>query len=246
MEAVEETQPNAEVQQTEIETGPADEVTEETTNGLPSDTEEFVMPDKFQGKSAEDIARAYTELEKFKGNTPTEPEDEAEEPNPESEGNKYLDEFNKTGELSEESYEELLKQGVAKEDIDERLEYEKYKVQKRVDEVVDVVGGLEEYQAIEEWAADAYSEEDRASFVSEFQGASDFAKKAMLRDLQSQYKATLEGGDQIHTNEPQGVKGGGYTSQHDLQKDMADRRYGNDRSYTQAVEAKLAKTKGDW
>ena len=54
---------------------------------LPSDATEFTMPEKFAGKSAEEIAKSYLELEKFKGGgqestegaEPSEPEEGKQE-----------------------------------------------------------------------------------------------------------------------------------------------------------------------
>ena len=140
MAAVEETQ-NAEVVP-ELEVQPEGEVQEE---GLPSDTPEFVIPEKFKGKSAEEIARSYVELEKSRGTQeqPAEDAPEAQEEAPE--GNPYLDEFRATGELSQDSYEALIAQGNTRESIDEALEYESYKQNKAVYEMADVVGGIENY-----------------------------------------------------------------------------------------------------
>ena len=223
---------------------------EETPQGLPSDAVEFTMPDKFTGKSAEDIARAYVELEKMKagGETPPPETPPAETPPPETpapeEPNKYYQEFIEKGELSDESFKELEDAGYAKEDIQERLEYEKYKQDKRINSVVEDIGGIENYQAMEAWATENVGDEERAQFTAEFANASDYVKKVMLKDMYGKFQADVkEGGDIIHTNESQYTVTKGYTSQHELQKDMSDPRYGNDRSYTQAVEAKLAKSK---
>ena len=251
METQETIEGTQEVEQTlpnEVETGPADEVQEEEVT-LPSD-DTFEIPEKFKGKSAEEIARAYVELERLKQKDTPEPQQEegqTEEPEEEEPTtNKYLEEFYAKGELSEESYNELLEQGYTKEDIDEALDYEKYKLEKQTKEMADVVGGVENYAAMEQWATEFYPEEERAEFVKEFTQAGKLAKQAMLRDLYNQYQANTTGGDVVHTNEPQRVRQGGYTSQHELQKDMSDPRYGTDRSYTKMVEEKLARSKVDW
>ena len=225
----------------ELEAQPEGSFQEE---GLPSDTEQFTMPEKFKGKSAEEIARSYAELEKFKGNgdvAEDEPEAVEEAPKP----NVYLEEFKTTGELSQASYEALIAQGATRETIDEALDYEKYKQDKATREMADVVGGIENYSAMEQWTVEQFSPEDRQAFVNEFAQAGTLGRKALLKDMYSQFTAHTTGGDVIHTNTPQGTGAKGYTSQHELQKDMADKRYGNDRSYTKAVEMKLAKSNLD-
>jgi len=225
-----------------IETGP-ESTEQEEVNTLPSD-DTFEVPEKFKGKSAEEIARAYVELERFKGDTP--PAEKPPEEIETQEGNdKYLNEFYETGELSEDSYAELLEAAHTREQVDEQVEFEKYKQHKQVTEVADIVGGMENYNAMEQWATKEYSEEDRTAFVSEFQSAGPLAKKAMLENMYSQSTSANAGGDVVHTNEYQGIKGKGYQSQFELQQDMSDKRYGTDRSYTAMVEAKLNKSNLD-
>jgi hypothetical protein len=231
----------------ELEVGPQDE-TQEVDSSLPSDQEEFVIPEKFAGKSAEEIAKAYVELEKFKaskGEVPTEEAPAPTEEAPAEANNKYFDEFITKGSLSEESYAELEAAGHPREEVTERLEYEQYKQQKSINDVVSVIGGLENYQAMEAWAIDNVSEADRQTFVQEFQGASNFTKKALLKDMYSQFK----GGDTpdvVHTNESQYKNSKGYSAEHEFQADIADPRYGSDKSYTKAVEQKMARTTVKW
>lgn len=236
----------------EPEVGPQGAAEEEVETVLPSDVEEFVMPEKFEGKSAEEIAKSYLELEKFKGSkveTPT--TEEAETPIEGAvQGDPYVMEFLNTGELSEESYAALEAEGNTRADIDDRMEFEAYKSKKAVDDLVEVIGGIENFTAMDEWAKTAFEPEQMESYSKELAGASKFAKQAILKDLYGQYTAAQNGeaptADVIHTNERQTTVVKGYKSQHELQADMQDPRYGNDRSYTKAVEEKLAKSKIDW
>jgi len=236
-----------EVQEPEV--GVQENVEEVVT--LPSDVEEFTMPDKFAGKSAEEIAKSYMELEKFKGakDAGTEPTEEAASTEPEGgkKGTDYLKEYQESGGLSDESYKELAEKGIDKAEADDRMEFEAYKSKKSVDELVSVIGGVEEFTAMEEWAKGALEETKISEYAQELAKASKYGKQAILKDLYSQYKGS-QGGDEIssdvvHTNQAQTVVTKGYASQHELQADMSDKRYGTDRSYTQAVEAKLSKSK---
>lgn len=222
---------------------------------LPSDTETFTIPDKFQGKSAEEIAKAYVELEKFKASgetppaneTPPTPNEETPpDPSNEQSNTKYFDEFIESGTLSEESFQELEAKGHKRQEVQERLEFDKYRQDQRISKVTESIGGLEEYQKMEAWAVENVAEADRNTFTQEFASASDYAKKAMLESLYGQYSTAVgsnAGPEMVHTNESQYSVTKGYSAQHELQADMADPRYGTDRSYTKAVEAKLAKTK---
>lgn len=236
----------------ELELGPEETTTEkEGVIELPSDEVEFTMPEKFAGKTAEEIAKSYIELEKFKGGTPEVETPPKETPTPEVEaGDPYIEEFLNTGELSEESYAALEAEGNTRADIDDRMEFEGYKSKKAVDELVEVIGGIENFTAMDEWAKETFKPEQMESYSKELAGASKFAKQAILKDLYGQYNAAQNGetptADVVHTNERQTTTVKGYKSQHELQADMSDKRYGNDRSYTMAVEEKLAKSKIDW
>jgi len=226
-----------------------DTSTEESEVTLPSDVDNFEIPDKFKGKSAEEIAKAYVELERMKqggvneqgieGETPPESNEEAQEEQP-----NYFQEYLESGTLSEESLAELEKQGYKREEVIDRLEFEKYRQEKAIAELVEPIGGIEEYTKLNEWAKDNIPEEDLIAFTQEFQAAGPMARTAMLKDAYSLYKQSIgEPYDGIiHTNEPQSAPAKGYTSQAELQKDMSDPRYGIDRSYTQEVEKKLSRS----
>jgi len=62
-------------------TPPVEEVLEEPTV-LPSDEVPFEMPEKFAGKTAEEIAKSYVELEKFKASQEPTPPKEEKTPTP--------------------------------------------------------------------------------------------------------------------------------------------------------------------
>ena len=86
---------------------------EEAVEALEDDSERPEwLPEKF--KNPEDLAKAYGELEKKMG----EPSEEGDEAAPSKEAmsleslNKYSEEFNEKGELSEDSYSDLEKLGL--------------------------------------------------------------------------------------------------------------------------------------
>jgi hypothetical protein len=213
----------------QLEFGPEGDTTQPQVEdtSLPSDEGEFVIPDKFAGKSAEDIAKAYVELERMKAkgeqppadDTPPSDQPPADEAPKVEEPNKYYQEFVEKGELSEDSFKELEDAGYSREDIQERLEFEQYRQNKKVNAVVEAIGGLENYQAMEAWATENVVDEERVQFTTEFANASDYVKKVMLKDMYGRFKASTgnEGGDVIHTNESQFTAVKGYTSQHELQ-----------------------------
>ena len=126
---------------------------------LPSESD-FEMPDKFKGKSAEEIARAYAELEKMKAqpdeeapeeDKPTEESDDSEYINPileegRPEGSQdvpadqfveFVNEFDKNGQLSEDSYQKLQELGYSKEFVNEKIDYIQYKRERDVESILE-------------------------------------------------------------------------------------------------------------
>ncbi len=250
-----ETQEGTPVEETTVQepeaTPEASTVAEEEELTLPSDVEEFTLPEKFEGKSAEEIARAYVELEKFKGK-PDEPvqSDPVKGTQEPAEGNKYINEYLREGKLSEESYEALEKDGVSKQEVDDRLGYESYKQQKSVDDFVKPIGGIENFTKMDAWTKDNLEVEEINEIAEAMNSSSKLGKQAIIKDLYRRYQEAEgevtpeEFG--VHTNEAQQVATKGYAAEHEFQKDLSDKRYGVDRSYTQAVERKIAATKGEW
>ena len=241
-----------EPQATPEESTVSEEPTEEQVQ-LPSDVEEIEIPEKFKDKSKEEIIKAYLELERMKvQNKEQQPNKEPQNKQETKEGEAKVDgaaiyqEYIEKGELSEETLKMLEEKGYKKEEVIDRLEYEKFKQEKAIKDIVEPIGGMEEYTKLSEWAKENIPADQLNQFNEEFAKAGPLAKKAMIKDAYAMYKAAIgeEGGDfnLLHTNEPQRAATKGYTSQHELQKDLSDPRYGVDRSYTKAVEEKMARS----
>ena len=222
-------------------------ITEEPV--LPS--EAFEVPDKFKGKSAEEIAKAYVELEKMKTQQPTqEPKQEEEGGGPESTPEddtvqQYIQKVLNNESLTEDEYQEIqTKYNVSKEQVDEQIDYLKYKQEKKNKELYDSVGGKELFTSAVEWAKTNYSPEEIKAYNEALASATPNIQKVIIKGIIDQYQlaAKIPGERTLHTNEAPRGKPKGYQSQHELLKDMQDSRYGNDRSYTKMVEAKMEVT----
>ena len=125
--------------QDEGTTPPVDEVE------LPSEVSSFEMPEKFKGKTAEEIAQSYIELEKLKAKKEGEgeqvpPNDETPPqetpPNTEESVDSYFKEYAENGALSEESYQALADKGYSKEQVDEQIDFYNYKQEKATAELL--------------------------------------------------------------------------------------------------------------
>lgn len=139
---------------------------------------EFTMPDKFQGKSAEEIAKAYVELEKFKAQKAEEPkvEEPVVEPEAAPESTETTVESSSVvkdaqdmwaqqgGQLTEQQWNDLqAKTGIP---MDTLKAYENYvknditaSLESHDQKVYAESGGEESYNTMIEWADKNYSAE---------------------------------------------------------------------------------------
>lgn len=238
---------------------------------LPSDQEAFEMPEKFKGKSAEEIARAYAELEKMKAQkqedepesekeTAQEEADDSEFVNPmleegRPEGSKdvpvdqfveYLQEYDNTGELSADSYAKLEELGYNKQFVDEKIDYIKYKREKEVDAVLEPYGGTEAFKEVSAWAAANFTEQQLENINAQLASGNKQTQDAVLASLFMGYKqSTKTAAPQdvtLHTNQPQATRTEGYATKSDYLKDAKDPRYEKDSGYRKMVEQKMLKT----
>jgi Phage T7 capsid assembly protein. len=239
---------------------------------LPSDQEAFEMPEKFKGKSAEEIARAYAELEKMKAQkqedepesekeTAQEEADDSEFVNPmleegRPEGSKdvpvdqfveYLQEYDNTGELSADSYAKLEELGYNKQFVDEKIDYIKYKREKEVDAVLEPYGGQEGFKKVAEWAAANFTEQQLENINNQLASGNRSTQDAVLSSLYMGYKQSSGKSDApsdvtLHTNQPQSTRTEGYATKSEYLKDAKDPRYEKDAGYRKQVEQKMLKT----
>ena len=237
--------------------------TEETV--LPSDVADFEMPEKFKGKSAEEIAKAYAELEKFKAKK-EEPKAKEEEtitegtPDPmiedgrpegsadvpEESFNKYLAEVGTNGELSEDSYNELQELGYSKEFVDEKIEYITYKKEKEVAKILEPYGGVDSFKDVSNWARENMTEAQLENINTQLASGNKAIIDAVLSGLYTGYsQGNREAAPEsrtLHTNQPQTTKEAGYATKSEYLKDAKDPRYDKDAGYRKQVEQKMLKT----
>jgi len=227
---------------------------------LPSEEVKFEMPEKFAGKSAEEIAKSYMDLEKFKGGdqeskegeVPSEPEKgkpEEETKADKEQYQKYADSLDKNGVLSEAEYAELAAAGYTKEVVDaeiadrsDRTAFESYKKDRALNEVLEPLGGgKEKFKEVSDWANTTKSAEEVTAFNSELATAGPLAKQALLRGLYYEYDtSSKETNNLLHSNTAPKTGSKGYTTQEEFFKDVGSEEYQTNISYRKAVEAKMA------
>ena len=223
-------------------------------------------PDLIGGKfkSQDDLLKAYEELQRklSSGEEPGEEVDTpeegvetetAEEPEEEvSEARSVIDRasaaYAESGDLSEETIEELSKMD-SKELI--RAYLESYKAsaaqqqaattaQADADAIVASVGGADKYAEMIAWAGENFSADEIEAYNAATQNPA--AARFAVETLKNRYTAAEGYEAPLVTGGKSAPKIQGYRSNAELARDIADPRYNSDPAFRMDVEAKLARS----
>ena len=212
----------------------------------PSSDKPSWLPEKFQ--SGEDLAKAYSELEKAYSGRNTTQEEQTSTPEETKEAveqqtgmslDPFYDEFAENGSLSEDSYNKLNESGLSKELVDSYIEGQVALADQSVSEIQNSVGGEQQYKSIIEWATDNLSDSEISTFNKNIeQGTIDEAKFS-IKALESRYK--LANG--VEPNLVQGDKVGAgastFRSVQQVVEAMNDPRYETDPAYRDEVARRM-------
>lgn len=205
------------------------------------------LPEKFS--SAEDMAKAYSELETRMGSGQDEEveayEDEAREEldNAGVDYDALSSEFWENGDLSEESYDMLEEAGIPREIVDSYIEAQLNMVDTQRGAIMNEVGGPDGYNELTAWAADNL-EDNEINYFNNVMDTNDFnAIQMAVRAIAARREASegieparnLSGG-------LSGGTGGSYDSVQQLMSDMQSPSYENDPAFRAQVEAKLGRS----
>ena len=214
------------------------------------------LPEKF--KSAEDMAKAYSELEKRMSSPSKEAEtapeigdllqEEAESvketkstEEPKSRDfSKYSEEWADKGELSENSFKELSEMGIPKEVVNRYIEGVEAVQTRQVAEVYNSVGGEENYKAMVDWAANNLSKEEIDAYDSIVSDKDTTSARLAAKGIWAQYVSQngkapkLIGGSQSMSGSTSAFR-----STAEVVTAMSDSRYATDPAYRRDVEKRL-------
>ena len=232
----------------------SDATTEPTTEvkkeEVPKEARPDWLPEKF--KNAQELAKAYGELEQQFSSRPKEEVQEGvkiPEPSKEPESkrvqtlDKFYDEYAEKGTLSENSYKELSKQGLNKQLVDGYIEGQKALSDNHTKAIQDTVGGKERYGELITWASKNLSETEQSTFNNLVEGGTlDEAKFAvsglMMKagmNFNSKQPELFEGTSDVTPNDAFG-------SVAQVTDAMNDPRYEKDPAYRKKVADKLARS----
>lgn len=215
------------------------------------------LPEKF--KSAEDLAKAYSELEsklssksqsydfsQKEENQMTEEEVKLAkaiietDKQAEKSFEKFSDEWAETGELSENSIKELESMGIPKDFVHRYIEGVEAVQNRQVSEIFNTVGGEENYKQMVEWAANNLSKEEVDAYDSIVSENDATSARLAAKGLWAQYVAQngktpkLIGGSQSISGSTSPFR-----STAEVVAAMADSRYATDPAYRRDVEKRL-------
>lgn len=219
------------------------------------------LPPKF--KSTEEMARAYSELERRMGSSDDEeydPEDgdyeldqdfvENEATANDADGflgdigleyNAFVEDYiANDGALSDEAYAALNEAGIGRDLVDSFINGQEAVLDDMRQTAFDSVGGRETYEDMVSWASDTLSSREVAAFNRALETDMDTALWA-IQGLHSQYRSDVG-------QEPNFISGevsnsaGAYQSVAELTAAMSDPRYDSDPAYRQSVAAKLTRS----
>lgn len=216
---------------------------------------EFSMPEKFQGKTAEDVAKAYVELErKFSSEEPTPEQPPVETPAPTQQSREiskehteaFNAELSKDGKLSEASYKVLKDTyGYEKQVVDDYIAGARSRAKdmgdRDVEDIQKTVGGPEVYGKMTAWAATAMTKEEAASFNSMLQSGNKEVIKLTVAGLHARYQDALgKTGELVDGGSgADGPDGKAFQSVAEMVEAMKDPRYTKDLNYQRQVQARL-------
>lgn len=152
--------------------------------------------------------------------------------------NAAVKEYERTGDLSEETIKALEDAGYPVEVVESFIEGRKAIEAKFTHAVYESVGGEKEYQKIVTWASNNLQKKSIDSFNRAIDNNNIDAIVLMLEGMKAKMvakmgtaKKSIHGSAKPHQSQPKG-----FTSKADIIKAMSDPRYGRDAKYTQEVE----------
>jgi len=229
----------------------ADE-TVETPEEQQSERPEW-LPEKF--KSAEDMANAYSELEKKLGQPAAEEQEEEQPQQEETENDNDKPEagnyneavveasqefFANDGQLSDETYQKLEEVGLPRDLVDSYAAGQQALLQSEETQIKGVAGG--DYDAMAEWANEHLPSEEIDAFDEAVTSGSVQQAKLAVQGLHARYQNAT--GSRPKTLVQGAVSGSStmpFKSMQELARAQSDPRYrSGDKAYHQEIDRRLA------
>tara|TARA_Y100001963_G_scaffold80855_3_gene112254 strand:- start:4447 stop:5229 length:783 start_codon:yes stop_codon:yes gene_type:complete len=199
------------------------------------------LPEKF--KTAEDMAKAYSELEKKMGNKEEGDTPESEVEPSEAAGivTEASKEFFEKGELTDDTYESLSKLGLSKELVDSFAAGQAALQENQANAIKGEAGS--DYDAMTEWAGTALTDEEMDAFNQAVTTGTVEQAKFAVKGLHARYRAEVggTGPKQLLKGETSGTGSVPFQSMQEVRRAMMDPRYKEgDKAYHAMIDRRLA------
>lgn len=224
------------------------------TQPMSSETRPSWLPEKFT--SAEQMAQAYSELEKKQSQGQQEDQEAEQTETEQADGEevqevgleKFYTEFDEKGELSDNSYTELEDMGLPRDLVNSYIDGQKAMADQHINSVHQTVGGKDNYEALIGWASENLSPEEKEAFnhtvdygsVQQLnmalQGLMSRANVSPLSPQQPQQQELFEGQPTNYGADAP------YQSIAEMTTDMNNPKYQNDTAFRDMVERRLSKS----
>lgn len=206
------------------------------------------LPEKF--KSAEDLAKAYSELQskfgsKDQADAPATPPDAEVKDALESKGldlNTFSEEYGQRGELSPESYEKLQQAGYPRNIVDDYIEGQKARGALYESEVKSIAGGNEQFNEMIDWAKANLSPQEINAYNNVIDSGDPSQAKLAVAGIYQKFSSNRPTEPNLFKGSNLAPSNDAYESIAQMQKDMANPDYAKDPAFRAKVERKLARS----
>ena len=223
--------------ETRVSVSEADNTTRSTEEVRPD-----WLPEKF--KNAEDLAKAYSELEKKQSEPVEQPAEDRtyeNETTPEPMDKFYL-EYQDKGQLSEQSYEELNKMGLNKDLVDGYIAGQEAIANNDVAVVHNLVGGSDNYAKLMEFASQNLTEAEKDAFNETLETGSIEQVQFAVQGIVSRAGISSEAPQKMIDGDSNETYSDTFESVAQVTEAMNDPRYAKDPAFRKRVEEKIARS----
>lgn len=218
------------------------------------------LPEKF--KNVEQMAEAYSHLEKKLGSgeseaeAPTEEAPQQEAPEVDATASDVKQavenagvnfdslqaEYDENGQLSEDAYNKLSEAGFPQDLVNSWIAGQEALAKDYQTSVYNIVGGEQAYSEMVNWAGENLSESEVAAYDRAVSSGDIEMVKLAVSGLQTKYQANEGTDPSLIEGQSSNSSGGVYSSWSEVTSAMRDPRYKSDPAYRQSVTNKLARS----
>lgn len=193
------------------------------------------LPEKFE--SAEDLAKAYNELESKLGSTDVQ---EVSELATAEQLQEFSNNYAQNGELSEEDYQGLSNMGISRDVVDSYIQGQMAIQDAEVQTIYGEVGGEKAYGDMMQWASQNLSPEEVAVYDEAVQSGEQIKVMSAVRGLKARHSQTVGNAPKLVKGNTSGNATNAYDSLDQMKRDMQNPLYRTDPAFRKQVEQKLA------